>query len=264
LWGNRGGWIAQWREHLAVTRVWQSRLWLAVLLVVPTLAVAWITIALPQPAARLLWTAAVLFLCLGPRDLGSDVRRLVAARASGDEAIAARVTRRLKAGEAPAAQRKDLLGSLFIQSHERLFGPLIWLLVFGPGGAVFYRIASRAPHVYTQADGRVQSWADTVHDLAAWLPLRLTALLYALAGNVDAALRERRALPAELPWQARSWQLLARLATAALTDTSAAANDRPEVPDLDAALKEVLRMQMRALLILLAGFAVYTAGAWLS
>ena len=60
-------------------------------------------------------------------------------------------------------------------------------------------------------------------------------------------------------WRSHTWAVLAEVGCGALAAEEA--DGGPAVPPkLDAALRAVLRMQTRALLILLAGFAVFTPG----
>jgi AmpE protein len=216
------------------------------------------------------FAAVVLFLCLGPRDLSEDVQRLRAARSAGDAATVTRLTRLLQMGPAPDADHRSLLGALFIQSHERRFGVLLWFLVAGPGGAVLYRLASRMPSWLESTDDAQARSASLLHNLLAWLPTRVTALLYGLAGSLDDALAAWRRVhdeprdPATWNWQRHSWSLLAETANAAL-DWEDSADGGPMVTSsLDPTLAEVLRMETRATLILLALTALFTAGVWVA
>lgn len=219
-----------------------------------------LTGTLPQ----VLFGGLVLFLCLGPRDLADDVQRLIAARARDDRPEAERLRRCLQSGPKPDESHRSLLGALFIQSHERLFGVLLWFMVLGPAAAVGYRLASRLPLLLEQlgfGKGARQS-AEQLHGIAAWLPARVTAALFALAGSMDDALEAWRRV-GELhyreAWRSHSWAVLAEVSAGALAmeEEDGAVS---VAPNLEAALKEVLRMQTRALLVLLAFFALYTSG----
>ncbi|GAC1634335.1 MAG: CobD/CbiB family protein [Nevskia sp.] len=210
--------------------------------------------------------ALVLFLCLGPRDLAEDVQRLRAARSAGDAATVARLTRLLQMGPEPDADHRSLLGALFIQSHERRFGVLLWFVVAGPAGAVLYRVASRLPSWIDAPDGAQVRAAAWLHGALAWLPVRATALLYGLAGSLDDAIAAWRRVHAEPhpDWQRHSWSLLAETANAAL-DWEDSKDGGPMVTSsLDPTLAEVLRMETRATLIVLALTALFTAGVWVS
>jgi membrane protein required for beta-lactamase induction len=221
---------------------------------------------------RLVYGAAVLFACLGPRDLVDDVQRLRAARSAGDSAAVARLTRLLQSGPAPDADHRSLLGALFIQSHERRFGMLLWFLVAGPAGAVLYRIASRLPAALDPGYDEAQARSATLlHALLAWFPARATALLFGLAGSLDDALLawkrielEAQAPETDVDWRQHSWALLAEVANAALDWEDSPGGGPMISSSLDATLAEVLRMELRATLILLAIVAVFTAGVWIS
>src|SRR3546814_7227405 len=78
----------------------------------------------------------LLLLCLGPRDLTEDVHDLLAAREAGDIARVQQIARNLQRGPQPDASHRSLMGTLFIQSHEKLFGVLLFFFTFGPAGAV--------------------------------------------------------------------------------------------------------------------------------
>jgi len=227
-------------------------------------AVALLQRLLPSGLGAFLLDALVLLLCLGPRDLGEDVGRLLDARSRGDGAEAERLSRLLQSGPKPDESHRSLLGALFIQSHERLFGVLLWFVALGPAAALGYRLASRLPAL-AEAKGyntATQQAAEQLHALAAWLPVRLTAALFALAGSMDDALaawKRTGELHYQEAWRSHTWAVLAEVGVGAL------AIEEPDgattvAPNLAAALREVLRMQTRALLIFLAGVAVYTSG----
>lgn len=215
----------------------------------------------------LAFSAAVLFVCFGPRDLADDVQRLRAARSSGDAATVTRLTRVLQLGPMPDADHRSLLGALFIQSHERRFGACLWFMLLGPAGAVLYRISSRMAVLIEEAAAQRQ--AALLHGLLAWLPARITALLYGMAGSMDDALDafgrvHREPVSGGDGWQRRSWSLLAETANAALDWEDAPGSGPMIASSLDATLAEVLRMETRATLILLALVAMFSAGAWVS
>jgi membrane protein required for beta-lactamase induction len=216
---------------------------------------------------ELAFSAAILLVCFGARDLADDVQRLRAARSAGDAATVGRLTRALQRGPAPDADHRSLLGALFIQSHERRFGACLWFVALGPAGAVLYRLASRLAVVAD--DGPARRSADLLHGLLAWLPARLTALLFGLAGSMDDALEafvRVHSEPMAEPhgWQRRTWSLLAETANAALDWEDAPGSGPMIASSLDATLAEVLRMETRATLIGLAFAALFTAGTWIA
>jgi AmpE protein len=220
-----------------------------------------------QPLADLAYRTVVLFLCLGPRHLGGDIQRLVEAYDRNDFTAQRTLTLALLRGPGPQATRRSMIGALFIQSHERLFGVLLWFFAAGPAGAVLYRLASRMPRFLheTQPDTAAERVATALHAAAAWLPGHLTAALFGLAGSLDQALARWRALRAETfaHWRERTWAVLAEVSAASLTVEEGEAG--PIMPaTLEACLREVVAVQNRALLILLAAFGLFTAGGWIT
>lgn len=247
---------------------WLWHTWPAVLvsLLLPLAAVWWLQNNLESPVLDLAFSAIALLLCLGPRDLADDVHKLLEARAAGHEEEANRLLHALQRGPEPDPSHRTLIGALFIQSHERLFGVLLWFFALGPFGAVLYRLVSRLPRLLRE-DGDTPSArvADNLHGLLAWIPARLTALLFGFSGSLDDALtawNQLRREPAH-EWRGHTWAVLAETAAASVnSETEDGAEIAPAT--LDQALQEVLRLQLRALLILLAFFAFFATGYWIS
>ncbi|HVT37360.1 MAG TPA: regulatory signaling modulator protein AmpE [Nevskiaceae bacterium] len=258
--------VAALQRWLDLPALWRSAIAPLLLIAPPVVLVAWLRSELVHPFVELTYSSAVLLLCLGPRDLADDVHALLRARAASDTAEVERLSRALMRGPEPEPTARTLFGALFIQSHERLFGVLIWFFVCGPAGALAYRLARTLPRTLRETQREATPavhMAESIHGLLAWVPARATALLYGLGGSLDDALVEWRALenvPHE--WHSHTWAILAQVPSASLSQEEA--DGSVAVPaSLDANLGEVLRMQWRALLILLAFFAFFTTGAML-
>jgi len=243
--------------------IWASPILPIVTVAAPVALVWWAYGQIWSPVIALCASAAVLLLCLGPRDLAEDVHDLLEARDAGDIARVQQIARNLQRGPQPDESHRSLMGTLFIQSHEKLFGVLLWFFVFGPAGAVAYRIASRLPRLLRQtAPGSAAEYcADWLHNLLAWVPVRITTLLFGLAGSLDDALSAWRSLMRQPlhGWRSHTWALLAEISVASLRTETADGDAEPV--NLGTALREVLRMQWRALLILLAFFAIFATGS---
>lgn len=259
------------RRLLPWPGLWASPLIVPLLLLPPLALTALIERQIESPFASLGFSALVLLLCLGPRDLADDVHELLRARAVGDEDATRQLARALQRGPEPDPSHRSLIGALFIQSHERLFGVLLWFFVFGPLGAVIYRTASRLPRLL-HGDGNTlaASFADALHGLLAWIPARVTALLFGLAGSLDDALRAWSQLRFDpvsgdvAGWSRKTWAVLAETATGGLETDGEHGGGPALPPNFEAMLHEVLNLQNRALLILLAFFAFFATGAWVS
>ncbi len=259
------------QRWLPIGLFWRSWLAPVTLLALGTAAVAALDWWIRHPLGDLAYGTVVLFLCLGPRHLASDIPRLIDAYDKNDLAAQRTLTMALLRGPGPQATRRSLIGALFIQSHERLFGVLLWFFVAGffaagPAGAVLYRLASRMPRFIheTRPDTGAERMAVTLHAAAAWLPGRITAALFGLAGSLDQALLRWRRLRDETfaNWRERTWAVLAEVSAASLTVEEGEAG--PVAATLEECLHEVLAMQQRALLILLAAFGLFTAGGWIT
>jgi membrane protein required for beta-lactamase induction len=263
-WGQPVLFLAAMRglQRICPQRLWTSLLLPPVVVGLPAALAWWGVSAIEGPILRLTVSAAILLLCLGPRDLAEDIHELLQARADGDAVRAAQLSRALQRGPDPGDSHRSLTGALFIQSHEKLFGVLLWFFVLGPAGAIAYRIASRLPRLLdeTAPASAAAGCADALHSALAWLPARATALVYGLAGSLDDALAAWRRLwrDPEHGWRAQTWAVLAEVPTASLGAEDA---DGAVVPaSLEAMMAEVLRMQWRALLIMLAAFALTATG----
>ena len=169
-------------------------------IVVPVLPVALVDgalgghlLGLPQ----LTFAALVLLLSFGPRDLNDEVDDYVAALERGDRDEAGRRAKELL--EADAAGRGSVLReaveeAIFVQANNRIFGVIFWFMLLGPAGAWLFRVSDlmrrRAAFQAARSGAEVQSFGGAfaiLHGLLAWLPARLAAGTYALAGSFEDA-----------------------------------------------------------------------------
>jgi len=86
-----------------------------------------------------------------------------------------------------------------VASHRHVFGVFFWFLVpIGPAGAVLYRIAEYLARGWAQEEdepsahgarpGAFPGFAQYAFYLIDWIPVRLTALGFAIVGNFEDAL----------------------------------------------------------------------------
>lgn len=256
--------IVNVQRYIPLEAYWRSAAAPVVLLALAVALIALLDRWLRHPLLDLAFGAAVLFLCLGPRQLARDIHRLIEAHEKNDAAAERTLTLTLLRGPGRVATRRSLIGALFIQSHENLFGVLLWFFAAGPAGAVLYRLASRMPRFLheTRPESAAERAAVTLHAAAAWLPSQITAALFGLAGSLDTAIQEWRGLyrTQRMNWRERTWAVLAEVSSASLVVESTELGAAILPATLDACLREVLAIQNRALLILLAAFGLFTAG----
>ena len=278
--------VARWREHawfmryatsvVASTRaprLWNSAWGLALLLLPLLLGVALIQAFFHGGIFTLLglpFSVAILLLCLGPRDVAEEVQSYFDAKLHGDTDTVARIEHDFCSGPAKLKGRGEelMIRGLLVQSHERLFGVLLWFFVAGPVGAVLYRTAAALPRVlqHVESGDRIRDWALRLHALVAWVPVRIVALIYGLAGSTDDAIKAWRVVHTESAddWMTRTWRLLTDVGAAALQMEDDDDGTRPVPQSSDDGLQAALGLVQRSLLILLAVLAVFTLGGWLS
>jgi AmpE protein len=206
---------------------------LAIVLVLP---VAGVTVALKDTLfgfPHLVLAVVVLFFSLGPNDIGEDVNEYCSALEDGNEERFEQTAKALVEDNVPAEplERAHCVEeAVCIQANNRLFAVIFWFVLLGPLGplgAWAYRVTDlvrrRAVFQAGREDGEpanvgaLRDAAVTLHGWLAWIPARLTAIGYAVAGHFDAALGAWRGsvTPAGTTSE-NSERLLARVGVAAL------------------------------------------------
>jgi membrane protein required for beta-lactamase induction len=141
----------------------------------------------------------VLLFAFGPRDLKDEVDDYAAAleRHDRDEALR-RGKELLESSPIPhgLGAREAIEDAIFIQGNNRIFGVIFWFMVLGAGGAWLYRVSDMlrrraafeaARQGVPRMKGDLGTQLAGIHGILAWLPARLTALAYALAGSFEDA-----------------------------------------------------------------------------
>jgi len=142
----------------------------------------------------------VLLFSLGPRDLKEEVDDYcTAVDNGGNDAIKERA-RELIEDDPPEDFEEQITvvqRAVFIQANNRIFGVVFWFLVLGPAGAWLFRVldlmrrrlAFRYGHrSEDQVDASLVWVVRSLHGIFAWVPARLLAAGYSLAGSFDDAL----------------------------------------------------------------------------
>ena len=203
---------AQWvRLHLDAgleKQAWAA--WSAVALI-PTLLVAvvyWFMIEWGSWLLGLLWSVAVLYVCLGFRQFSFHFTEIRDALESGKEEEAGALLAKWRNLEHNDLKSSTLIRFLIehsvVQAHRHVFGVLYWYCILavmglGPAGAVLYRLCEILVYVWTEqkdiVEGEEIVSSEPLLKLTRqiwfyidWLPTRLTAISFAVVGNFEEAI----------------------------------------------------------------------------
>ncbi len=139
--------------------------------------------------------AAVLYAVLSLKQLGSQAERVADALRSSDLDAARRVLSQwhgrpadeFEAGEIARVGIEQALAC----AHKSLFGVIAWFVVAGPAGAVLYRLSQLLNQKWGALDeqdfGQFGQFSARVFELMDWVPLRLTAISFAVVGDFEDA-----------------------------------------------------------------------------
>lgn len=187
--------------------------WLAWLgaVVLPALlssAVYWMLLHWVGYLVALAWSVAVLYVTLGFGQAGRSFAAVRRALEDGDEEAAREaLSHWLGRPLSDDPPRSELLRATLVQlvrqSHLQVFGVFVWftvmaLLGLGPAGAVLYRAAQSVREQWggsnpdmshpCPASPALQACTRRAWELVDWVPARLTALGFAMAGSFEEAI----------------------------------------------------------------------------
>ncbi|TDT44416.1 adenosylcobinamide-phosphate synthase [Halospina denitrificans] len=166
-----------------------------VILLLPFLGVSFLLSLLPA-IPWVIVSTVVLWLCIGHRSLAEHGMAVYRPLVSGDltgarERVGMMVSRDPRAldetGIATATTE-----SLLENGADAVFASLFWFLVAGLPGLILHRVANTLDAMWgyrSQRFNRFGRVAARLDDALNWIPARLTALGYALAGRTRLALR---------------------------------------------------------------------------
>lgn len=256
--------------------------WLVLTILVAILPVLIARVAIGDVLLHLPYVAlsvVVLFLSLGPQDIGEQVNDWCEAVRDGDEGRARQRARALLEREPDSAEIAStaIEEAVFVQANNRMFAVIFWFIVLGPVGAWLFRVADlvRRRAVFqlerrvalegddamdaaeTAQRQRAMHDASLLHAVLAWVPARVSALGYALAGHFDGA---------RLAWQAytgdggdlgsRNDRLLASVGVGALQTVSI--DGESELEHRTRCARDAKNLALRTLVFWLVGFAALT------
>lgn len=143
-----------------------------------------------------LWSVAILYLVMGFRYLGVNAAGIALALRSQkvDEARRqlgqwlGRDSASLSGGEVARLGIEEILRG----AYQHLFGVIIWFTLFGPGGAMLYRLSQILGQKWGELDegefGEFGKVAARLFAWMEWIPLRITAISFAIVGDFEDAM----------------------------------------------------------------------------
>jgi cobalamin biosynthesis protein CobD/CbiB len=147
-------------------------------------------------AAAFLWNVTVLYITMGFRQFSHTFTEIVEALRAGDVDRARGLLTEFR-GESAAEYTgtevsKVTIEEGLINSHRHVFGVIFWFLILpGPSGAVLYRLAGMLEQKWgarsTEEYGEFGRFAQRVFHYLDWIPVRLTAMSFAVAGDFEDA-----------------------------------------------------------------------------
>ena len=258
-------------ERLKRFNVWLTYVAIVLILALPLIPVLWASYALrgtaiPWNLPYLLFAVLIVFFCLGPRDLGTEVDEYCSALSRGDEERSeALLTELCEGGHSGASDVDAVEEAIFVQATNRIFGVVFWFVVLGPVGAWLYRVSDllrqRVAYDYArdpESAVGIFSAVESVHGVLVWVPARLAVIGYAFSGSFDDALNCWRSyeLRAELPFYRSNDEVVACVGKAAMTGFL------EETPNSSAAARNAMRLVTRTLFIWITVIAVMTLFGW--
>ena len=147
-------------------------------------------------AAAWVWNVAVLYITMGFRQFSHAFTEIVEALRAGD-LDRARVLLTDWRGESAAEFNGTELAKVAIEqglidSHRHVFGVIFWFVILpGPSGALLYRLAGMLEQKWgsrtSQDYGDFGKFAQRIFHYIDWIPVRLTAMSFAIAGDFEDA-----------------------------------------------------------------------------
>lgn len=246
---------------------------LALMLVLPVLAVRFGLGDIWFDVPYLILAIVVLFFSLGPKDIGEDIGEYCRAIEEDDAERVAATAKSIAETDVPtdAEERVRLVEeSVWVQVNNRLFAVVFWFVLLGPVGAWAYRVTDlirrravfNAQREELAGATMIVEASETLHGWLAWVPARLSAIGYAMAGSFDGALTAWRNPTEEAPstLHEQSERLLARVGVGAL-----ALPDAEDESIADRGVRGAIAangLVMRALFIWAAVIAAMTLYGW--
>ena len=209
------GWARWARRSLDTGQPRQGTVAWAVAVLGPTALAAGVQWLLWQFSVLLafVWMVLVLYHTVGFRQFSHHFTEIRDALEAGDETAARQALARWRRVDVSQVARDELLRHAIehsvLSAHRHVFGVLVWFLALavlglGPAGAVLYRLSEYLSRNWqVRPDGlpseHLQRAAATAWRWVDHVPVRVTALAFAVVGNFEDAVASWRQDAARFP-----------------------------------------------------------------
>lgn len=135
-----------------------------------------------------LFNFIVLFYCLGPTHLKELYQHYFAAKERGDyaAAYASVSTREPQLFDNETEMSRGVTQQIFVLSNENIIAVIFWYLLLGATGALMYRLIVLLTDYAKKSEDFYQPVGQlsiSIKQYLDWIPVRILALCYAIAGN---------------------------------------------------------------------------------
>jgi len=148
-----------------------------------------------SPLLALPFGVAVLYAVLSLKQIGVQAEHIAAALRSADLGEARRQLAQWQERPTDDFESAEIarvgIEQTLACAHKNLFGIIAWFAVLGPAGAVLYRLSQLLALKWGALDeqeaGQFGQFAAQIFELMDWVPLRLTAVSFAIVGDFEDA-----------------------------------------------------------------------------
>ncbi len=143
-----------------------------------------------------IWGVAILYLCMGFMDTAGKAASIASLLRNQEMEHAQRQFGLWTGMDAAHLSESEIcnrgIQKTLLGAYQQLFGAIIWFVLLGPAGAVLYRLAQSMKDKWSQDDqlhaGSMGNIASRIFYGLDWLPLRISATSFAMAGNFEEAM----------------------------------------------------------------------------